>query len=259
MVDDLDRERQRIRQLPAEQRAWVLDLLDPLDAEMTPRREQEEQSRHYAYAILYRELKQVAEELGQPIRADHAEWLVRWHPAMPSPFSGPPFRTTSRLVKHPPAVIQQHFKRAFSESARKTLTMQALRSIEEFEKLAAQASTHPLAFDALHDAAMFTAYPQPAVVRSLPTMEHLRRWQSAVETKRLTPPPRPTGPDPFKNLPRNLFFWNIVETLRAFGLSKLRNEATEGVTSACDVVAQVYGVSPSTVRTAFDQVKKLRA
>ena len=256
MLDDLDRELQRIRQLPAEQRAWMLDLLDPLDAVMTPWREQEEQERDRAYDVLCRQLKQVVEELGQPIRADHAEWLVRWHPAMPSPFSGPPFRTTSTLIKHPPAVIQQHFDGAFREIARKTFTVLALRSSEWFEKIAARASTNPLAFDALQEAAIFTNFPQPSFFRSFPTIERLRRWKYAVDRKRITPPPRPRGPDPFQNLTRNLFFWDSVETLMTYGLPKLRNEATEGVMSACDVVAQVYGISPGAVRAVVNKVQK---
>ena len=257
MAHDLGMGWQSVQDLPAHQRAFLLDEIDLLDGVVKTRWvEKEEKRRSRAYDVLYTQLKEVAEESGQPISADPAEWLVRWHPAMPSPFSEPPFRATSTLVKHPPAEIQQHFDGAFSELVRKTFTVLALDHIEWFEKLAARAPTNPRCFDALHDAAMLVSSPDRFFFRSVPAEEYLRRWKYAVDTKRITRPSGPKGPDRFKHVARDLFFCEIVEDLMACGLSKLKNEATDGVTSACDVVAQVYGVSSSTVRTVFDKVTK---
>ena len=262
MLDDLlnGQWRSMVRNISAHQRAFLRDEIGCLAAVVKPQRvQQEEQQRHRAYAHLYTTCKTAAEESGQPISADDAEWLVRCHPAMPSPFTGLESRATFRLVTHPPDVIQQHFEGAFSELVRKTFTVLALDSAEWFEKLAARASTNPRCFDALHDAATLTGSPDRVMFRSVPTEERLRRWKYAVDTNRITRPPRPKGPDRFKHITRDRFFCEIVEDLMACRLSKLKNEATEGVTSACDVVAQVCGVSPSTVRTVYDKGTKRSA
>ena len=257
MANDLGMGWQGVRALPAHQRAFLRDELDLLlDVVQTRWLEKEGKRRDRAYDYLYAKFKTAAEESGQPISADNAEWLVRWHPAMPSPFAGLESRATFRLVTHPPDAIRQHFDGAFGELVRKTFTVLALDSVEWFEKLAARASTSPRCFDALHDAAILASSPDRVMFRSVPAEERLRRWKYAVDTKRIPRPSRPKGPGQFKHFTRDFFFYDIVEDLMACGLSKLKNEATDGVTSACDVVARVCGVSVSTVRTGFDKVKK---
>ena len=245
-----------VRNISAHQRAFLRDEIALLADVVKPRRVQkEEQKRDRAYESLSTKFKTAAEESGQPISAENAEWLVRCHPAMPSPFAGLGSRATFRLVTHPPDVIQQHFDGASGKLARKTFTVFALDSLEGFENLAARASTNPLCFDALYDAAMLAGSPDRVMFRSIPAEEHLRRWKYAVRQSVSLARPAPRVQSVQEGRPRPLFR-GIVKDLMACGLSKLRNEATEGVTSACDVVAQVYGVSPSTVRTAFDRVKK---
>lgn len=260
MAHDLGMGWQSVQDLPAHQREFLLDEIDLLDdVVQTPWVEKEKERRNRAYDRLYTKFKKAADESGQPISADNAEWLVRCHPSMPSPFFGRASRATFTLVKHPPDEIQQHFDGAFGELVQKTFTVLALRSIEWFEKIEARAPTSPRCFDALHDAAMLASSPDRVIFRSVPAEERLRRWQYAVDTKRITRPSRPKGPDRFKNIARDLFFRDIVKDLIACGLSKLKNEATDGVTSACDVVAGVCGVSSSTVRTVFDKGKKRSA
>jgi len=252
----------KVRNMTAHQRAFLPNEINLLRGVLrTPRREKEQERLDRAYDHLYTKFKTAAEERGQPISADEAEWLVRCHPAMPYPFPHPlpASRAAFTLIKHPPAVIQQHFFESTPDTLlRKTFTVHALDSVTFFEKLAARAPTDLRCFDALHDAALLVSSPDRVIFRPVRTEERLRRWKYAFDTKRITRPPRPKGPGRFKNSTRDRFFCQIVEDLVACGLSKLRNEATDGVTSACDVVARVCGVSPSTVRTVVDKARKRR-
>ena len=115
---------QSVQDLPAHQREFLLDEIDLLDdVVQTPWVEKEEERRNRAYDRLYTKFKKAADESGQPISADNAEWLVRCHPSMPSPFFGRASRATFTLVKHPPDEIQQHFDGAFGELVQKTFTV----------------------------------------------------------------------------------------------------------------------------------------
>ncbi len=194
MAHDLGMGWQSVQDLPAHQREFLLDEIDLLDdVVQTPWVEKEEERRNRAYDHLYTKFKKAADESGQPVSADNAEWLVRCHPSMPSPFFGRASRATFTLVKHPPDEIQQHFDGAFGELVQKTFTVLALRSIEWFEKIEARAPTSPRCFDALHDAAMLASSPDRVIFRSVPAEERLRQMEVRRRYKAHHPPIPPKG------------------------------------------------------------------
>ena len=274
MPNDLGMGYKNVRDMPDHLREFLLEVVGLYKVVKTPWSEGKRQERQDLYDYFYTTYKKAAQS-GQPIIARRAELLVRFHPFMPdplvplallgqaSPRGGPilvkekPYRELT-FVCHSPNVIQQYFTGAgsLSDQARRTLAVLALRSDEWFKKIEAWAQTSPLCFDALNTAARLANYPHPVLFRSFPTKERLSIWKYTVDKKLIARPLRRLkGPDRFKKVTRDAFFCDTVEDLKACGLPKLRNEATDGVISACDVVARVYGVSSSTVRTVFDKFR----
>lgn len=184
---------------------------------------------------------------GVPISKDAAAELVRRHFCMPPNFG-------QNLNKE---LLKKHFETTIYKQEVRAVSDDAILSVEGFTRAKEIAKVDPTHFDGLLSAATIVLDPELHNM-DFPTRGHIFRWFDDVGRRRITRPTRHRkGPDPLKNMMRNLILHTIVKSLMMCGLPKLKNDATNSaIPSACAVVAEVCGLATSAVRTAFDQVEK---
>ena len=206
----------------------------------------EEQSSESYHALL-RTRREAYIKSGVRISEDEAKDLVWQHPLMPSP-SG------EKLDKR---ALKEHVEGPVNNGYLWAIVFRALFSIEEVMIIEKVAEISPLHFDALFRAASIALNPSFDQL-DFPTKERLGQWFSDVGIGRITRPTRHRkGRDPFKNIVRDRFLYEVVEDLRSCGLPKRPNDETvEPRLSACGVVAEVCGLEVDAVRMAVDKFKK---
>ena len=225
----------------------VVEILDEDIRRALEERHRKEGSYTGSYTLLLHARREAYLKSGMPISKDAAEELVRRHPLMPPNFG-------KNLNKK---MLQKHFETRISKSLEWMVSVDVLRSVEAFTRAEEIAKVDPVHFDGLLRAATDVLDPELPTLY-FPATEHLHRWLNDVAHRRITRPTRHRkGPDPLKNLMRNLMLHTIVKILMMCGLPKRKNDATNSAPpSACTVVAEVCGLSTSAVRTEFDKVEK---